>query len=994
MWKHLALVAGLLAATAAAAAERINYSVQPWDEALGAHRAVIEVAQQADAVRVHVPWRRHDRQPEQKRVFLVDAATGKNVENLAAVDVNREFCDLAFQPATVPGRYYLYYVAHTIQPGSGGYGGHYLPPKATAQAGWLARHGLSPEQLPQGTWKKLPSASVLEFQARSQFERFDPMEVIATARETQQLLAAHPAPYLLFPEDRKFPIRMTGDLPLRWIDGGPGSRFRGQAERNEYYTFQIGVYAARQAVEQLDVEFADLRSAQGGVIPASALKCFNLGGTDWLGRPFRKTVSVPQGKVQALWFGIDVAADAVPGEYQGIVTLRPKNSPPAPVQLALAVSDEVLADRGDGQLWRHSRLRWLDSTIGIDDEVVPPYTPLEVRGRAVRCLGRTLEFAETALPASIRCGPHELLAAPVSLSVEDGQGTHVFSGGEPKLVKQSPGSVVWESQGKAGPLGLNARATMEFDGHLDFQLTLRAIETAQLRDVRLEIPLRREAATYLMGIGRPGGLRPKEWSWKWGGRVYYDSFWIGDVEAGLQCELRGADYCGPMVNLYWPAGQLKPPESWHNGGRGGCRISESDGRVLVRAFSGARTLEKGQSLRFEFALLVTPVKPLDAAAHFRTRYYHAYEPVDRAIQAGANVINIHHANELNPFINYPFLATDKLSAYVREAHAKGAKVKIYYTVRELTNHVVEIWALRSLGDEVFAAGPGGGYPWLREHLESDYRVAWYDHLASGDVSAAMVTSGASRWYNYYLEGLAWLLTNVQIDGLYLDDVTYDRQILKRMRKIMARCRPGCLIDLHSNTLFSRGPANQYMEFFPYVDRLWFGEGFNYDERPDYWLVEISGIPFGLMGEMLQDGGNKWRGMLYGMTARMPWCGDPRPMWKLWNDFGIAEARMAGYWEKECPVRTDQADVLATAYVRPGKTLVSLASWAAAPVDCRLAIDWQALGLQPSQATVEAPAIEGFQPARRFQPGEPIPLQPGRGWLLILRGRSGTQPGTQ
>ena len=36
------------------------------------------------------------------------------------------------------------------------------------------------------------------------------------------------------------------------------------------------------------------------------------------------------------------------------------------------------------------------------------------------------------------------------------------------------------------------------------------------------------------------------------------------------------------------------------------------------------------------------------------------------------------------------------------------KVKIYYTVRELTNRAPELWALRTLGDEVLADGPGGG----------------------------------------------------------------------------------------------------------------------------------------------------------------------------------------------------------------------------------------------------------------------------------------------
>ena len=74
-----------------------------------------------------------------------------------------------------------------------------------------------------------------------------------------------------------------------------------------------------------------------------------------------------------------------------------------------------------------------------------------------------------------------------------------------------------------------------------------------------------------------------------------------------------------------------------------------------------------------------------------------------------------------------------------------------------------------------------------------------------------------------------------------------------------------------------------------MDKLWFVESFRYNQMsPDAWLVEVSGIPFGLMGDMLQGGGNRWLGMVYGMTARMPWTGaaDPRPVWKVWDDFGI------------------------------------------------------------------------------------------------------------
>ena len=249
-------------------------------------------------------------------------------------------------------------------------------------------------------------------------------------------------------------------------------------------------------------------------------------------------------------------------------------------------------------------------------------------------------------------------------------------------------------------------------------------------------------------------------------------------------------------------------------------------------------------------------------------------------------------------------------------------------------------------------------------------------------------SADSRWCNYYVEGVGWLAKNVEIDGLYLDSVCYDRRTLKRVRKVLERIRPECRIDLHGPQNFSIGPANQYAEFFPYVDRLFFGEGFKYNDMPpEAWLVGASGIPFGLMGDMLEDGSwqksNPWRGMVYGMTNRFYAATDVRPIWKLCDEFGIAQSRMIGYWEKDCPVRTDNKDVLATAYVREGQTLVSIASWAARPVECRLVVDWKVLGLDPQKAEIVAPEVSGFQSAGRWRPTGAIPVAPGKGWLLLI-----------
>ncbi|MCP4711838.1 MAG: hypothetical protein GY869_24730, partial [Planctomycetes bacterium] len=174
---------------------------------------------------------------------------------------------------------------------------------------------------------------------------------------------------------------------------------------------------------------------------------------------------------------------------------------------------------------------------------------------------------------------------------------------------------------------------------------------------------------------------------------------------------------------------------------------------------------------------------------WETRYYHSYRPIEQVARIGANTINNHHANEINPYINYPFIRPSHMKEYIDTAHQEDLKVKIYYTVRELTNRAPELFALRSLGDEVLSYGDGGGYSWLQEHLGDNYIAAWFVPRLT---DAAVINSGVSRWHNYYVEGLSWLTQNVGIDGLYIDDVAFDRTSMKRVRKILDRNSPGAL----------------------------------------------------------------------------------------------------------------------------------------------------------------------------------------------------------
>ncbi|MGZ5556362.1 MAG: glycoside hydrolase domain-containing protein, partial [Candidatus Aminicenantales bacterium] len=368
-----------------------------WDSesGLGHHRAVVRVERPAPpntpaggkaspktlaglrpgkpaAVRVVIPWRRRDLEPWKKNVIVVDAATGERIMNMLVLAVNRESGDIVFEPKSGPGDYDVYFMPYKSEGRKNYPNVKYDPPQATADPAWLAANGLSPEKLAALRPDDLARAEVVELQADDEFDAFTPMELIATAGETGKLLAAHPgSPYLLFPEDRALSIRMNDFLPARWAAGGPGGVIRGQAARGEYFTFQIGVWAARAPITDVDVRFSDLvrpaakidggASAAQVLVPAKQMTCFNKGGVGWGGSAFSKAVPVDQGKVQALWCGFQVPASVAPGLFKGTVTVAPDGLPETILALELDVTNETLADAGDSDPSRMSRLRWLDS---------------------------------------------------------------------------------------------------------------------------------------------------------------------------------------------------------------------------------------------------------------------------------------------------------------------------------------------------------------------------------------------------------------------------------------------------------------------------------------------------------------------------------------------------------------------------------------------------------------------------------------------------------
>jgi len=848
------------------------------------------------------------------------------------------------------------------------------------------------------------------------------MNKSASPEHLKTFLSGHPGrQFFTFPESRERPIRMLDSVPEVWLDRSAAAMngFSGAAKPGEYYVFQVGVFAARAALNDIKVKLSSLQGT--GVL--SDVTCFNAGGISYLGKPFTKRLDLAHGGVLPLWFGVRIPKNAA-GLYTGKVTIAPAGMSPRIVNVSLKVGGPVVEDDGVDDADRLSRLSWLNTRVALDDSITNRYIPLTRENRTISILGRKIRLGDDGLPVEIlsyfdkdnlalvdRGSP--ILSGPVRF-VAEGEKPLAFRAGAIRYTDHSPAGTSWETRLENPSLVLDVHGRAEYDGFLGYEVTVRPLKDMTVKDIRLEIPMEKSKSEYIMGLDHEGGRRTEDkWSWKWDVvNKNQDGVWVGGINGGLRVRLKGANFRSQLVNIYYPFGPLNEPESWGNNGKGGVTVNTEGAGAVVRAFSGQRLLRKDSVYRFIFELLVTPFRLIDRNIQYGDRYFHSdidtsTNFIATAKEHGANVVVVHHKKDIYPYIDYPFSPenVDSLKAFIDRAHDAGLKMKIYYTTRELSVKTPEIWALRSLNNEIIYPGPGMAartlvnptavHPWLGANFKKDFIPGWvatFQHgRFKGKQDLAILTRPDSRMNNFYLGGLDWMCKHLRIDGLYLDDLAMDRETLRRARKILDRQRPWARIDMHTWNHYNQYGkwANSlylYMDLLPYMDQLWVGEARDYDKPADYWLVEVSGIPFGLTSQMLNKGGNAWRGMVFGITDRFGWYRSitPEYIWKFWDEHDFLHKRMTGFWDQDIAVKTDNPNAVASTFQDAGETIIAVANWTDTVQTCRLAIDWHKLGLSPDAVTTGIPGLRDFQDQRAVDLSKPLELPAAKGYMIVLK----------
>ncbi len=718
--------------------------------------------------------------------------------------------------------------------------------------------------------------------------------------------------------------------------------------------------------------------------------CLYCEGKDYLGHSFTKSAFLKSGKKKRLWCLMAIKSDEAAGVKCGTLLVKSTDGKTlASAELKLTVTENTVGDEQFEDSSNLKRLAWLNSGYAIDGTVTKPYIPVKTDGRTVSVLGREITFSSLGLPEAVRTYFTEdirlsnealdVLSAPFEFCA----GGEAFESESLDISASDEGADI-HATGKNSYFDIDVCARVEFDGYSDFKITLTALTDADISDITMTVPVSPECTKYFMGLGKEGGYFDRDIDFTWSSERHQDNFWVGAVNGGIRVKLTGENYVKPLVNIYYSQKPMAVPESWGNGGKGGIRFNGDSSLFYI--YSGARSVKLGEVLHYDFSLITTPLKPIDLEASLNTRIFHRppEAKIDIENRQGSGIVNIHHGNDLNPYINYPFFENEALRKFINEAHDDGLLVKIYYTIRELTIKMPEFAALRDFDYEIFEPSfdldanllwQGEAKQWIMENVGADVIPAWRQNLYGdkykGTFDASIITNGQSRLCNFYIEGLRYLVEHMEIDGLYIDDLAYDRHTMKRVRRTIDK-RPAAYIDFHTWNHYTERAAfsnsiNLYMELLPYIDKAWIGEGFDYDMPEDHWLVAISGIPFGLMSEMMCEGHPK-RGLTFAMTTRLGWVpdADPTNIWELFDRYKLGKTRLFGFWDKRNTVKVSNSAIVPTVYKGETRTFVHLANFTNEEQTADITIDGSA------DFTLNAPEIRNLQSAGVYKSKVTLP----------------------
>lgn len=591
---------------------------------------------------------------------------------------------------------------------------------------------------------------------------------------------------------------------------------------------------------------------------------------------------------------------------------------------------------------------WRGNKLGLEDVVIPPWTPVRLAGQKVSVWDREYDFSPgyQQLLTQVTSGKQPLLADPVKLQL-----------GVPGKVYSSPLPVVeWSHSDTRAtratgvfPTGLQLRTTIEYDGLALFELSGKPED--QVETATIDIPLRPEIAMYRHRYGtdwdtsKITGLLPEGQ-----GVIDHDKFipyyWLGNNDRGL----------------FW---FCESDEMWPNGqSADAVQVIREQGKVTLRL----NLLAKGQKLpdnwKFVFGLQATPVKPM---------------PKDWRkwrLQPGRNG---------NVSIMWPTPAKDSIKYFgYPEASDPALHTERIKTLHEQGVRAVPYLCLSYLS----AACPE--WPFFRKYWGMGGVDTGSSDVAAYGAGFAMVSPVGKDYSDFIVWKTKQFIDQYGIDGLYHDNThpysstnldagcgyerdgkvypTYPilgyRALYRRMYAVLKSYPRPTFSMAHMS-------GKVTMPILAYEDSYLDGEHFRGRVKDSYmdmfgldtFRAEYMGRQWGLMPYFLPEFDQEYakqveptRGlmallMLHDAAVWPIWCNADVANEALaaLDDFGYVDADFIGYFDPQAPASTDMKDVYVSAYRKNGRTLLIVGNVSREDRQGQVRLNAKAFATSPKQA---------------------------------------------
>lgn len=604
-----------------------------------------------------------------------------------------------------------------------------------------------------------------------------------------------------------------------------------------------------------------------------------------------------------------------------------------------------------------------------------PFIPLRVRAEGlehkVEVVGRQYTIGADGMISSIISQGQELLSGPMRIVLnEDGDvaefdNDYACNESESFIQSRSDEETIICGCKQSKRFIVDFCNRIHYDGNIDidFKVMTRGLTVAEvfgvskikplefkLDNLWLEVPLRRELVSlyqvapncsmiaedgkvYEMHTTSTSGKLPKENV----ALPFRPLLWLGNEELGL-------GYFAENNRHWQPESEDRSIEIVQNKNEVVLRLRLLDSHP--KAWDG--DLKEGAHLfapiDFSFGFHATPVKPfpknpyvhnafhVDCGTKIKGNYIDYFKQDNRfdlLKERGVDTLILHEKwNKCQNWFELSEYTANQLRYIVDECHKRGIKVLPYFGY-ELSS-MAPIWS--KARDEALVLNEEGKHAsaWWRVPFQRDYMVCYN-----------------SSYADLFVDGIAKLMDEFNIDGVYLDSTAqaricystehgcgwYDangnlcgtymlraiRRLFQRLSKVVKE--RGGHINIHTF-----GAVNFMV--MPYVDQNWFGENLQFelmngeaiDVNLDYFRTEYTGRNIGVPVELIvYENRPMWTFenalsmcLIHGILPRPNHIDFPLKImsetWDIIGRFPVEKSQWMPYWKNNTEVSHEKVKV--------------------------------------------------------------------------------------